>query len=114
MTSVEALRALNAAESETQRQFNSYVSYAMMVGSQTEQAAKKRMWIISAAVIGGFSLLGLIFCIIGGWMILWGLLLIGLGILFGVLYINSTSDKIRKIQNDKNALEESINNNSNY
>ena len=85
MTSGEALRELNAAEDETRRQFSSYVSYAMMVGSQTEKEAIKSERIITAAVIGGSSVLGTIFLLIGGWMILFGILLIGIGIFSGII-----------------------------
>ena len=114
MTSVEAQRELNAAENETRRQFSSYVSYAMMIGSQTEKEAIKYERIVTAALIGGFCLLGTIFLFIGGWMILFGILLIGVGIFSGVMYNKSANEKIVKIQHDKQNLENSINSNSNY
>ena len=114
MTSGEALRELNAAEDETRRQFSSYVSYAMMVGSQTEKEAIKSERIITAAVIGGSSVLGTIFLLIGGWMILFGILLIGIGIFSGIMYNNKANEKIAKIKNDRQNLENSINSNSNY
>ena len=114
MTSVEALRALNAAENDTKRQFERYASSARIIGSQTEQAAIKNERIVTAALIGGFCLLGTIFLLIGGWMILWGILLIGVGILSGVLYNKGANEKIRKIHNDRQALESGIDNNSTY
>ena len=114
MTSVEAQRELKTAENETRRQFSSYVSYAMMVGSQTEKEAIKSKRIITAAVIGGSSVLGTIFLLIGGWMIFSGILLIGIGIFSGIIYNNKANEKIVKIQHDKQNLENSINSNSNY
>ena len=114
MTSAEAQRELNAAENETKRQFSSYVNCALRVGSQTEKEAIKYERIVTAALIGGFCLLGTIFLFFRGWMILFGIILIGIGIFSGVLYNKSANEKIRKIQSDKNTLENSINNNSNY
>ena len=114
MTSVEALRALNAAENDTRIEFDRYVSSARVIGSQTEQAAIKNERIVTAALIGGFCLLGTIFLLIGGWMILWGILLIGIGILSGVLFNKNANEKIRKIHNDRGALEGGVNQNSTY
>lgn len=119
MTSGEALRELNAAEDETRRQFNSYVSYAMMVGSQTEKKAIKSKRIITAALIGGSSVLGTIFLLIGGRMMLFGILfigilLIGIGTFSGIMYNSKADGKIVKIKNDRQNLENSINSNSNY
>lgn len=114
MTSSEALKELKAVDEEARRQYNNYVTFAISVGQQTERAAKKNMWIITAALIGGFCLLGLIICLIGGKKILWGILLMGFGILIGVLYNKSASEEIRKIISDKLNLENIINQNSNY
>lgn len=114
MTSVEALRALNAADNEARTQFSYYVTSASSIGQQTVQAANKTKNIITAALIGGFCLLGLIFILIGGWMILFGFLFIGLGIFIGVMYNKSVSEKIAKIITDRQNLENSINQNSTY